>query len=374
MASKVTKIAFPERGPPKRRLPCALDFAAELHTRHIHGAGCEGAAIHGRRPCGLALLSPVLGAHYGVEISLAPEDLQSSSAVQHSPSETKLKLTVLHTLYADDTYAKSSKEDREGRIHIFGGIEVNKESEATIINVIREIKSRYTHPNMPIKWNFRDTRIRKKFDEFDRLEEYEAMLAASREWRMELFRRLNSIDYKVVVSCIEAMSEDKTVVADLKDRLNTYCFENVLMRVGLDARDLGGYWHCVIDWPPDNDTKPFDRGYYRLFHFGQGASPNAALCGPLEKVGFSHSLHYSRANHSPLLQLADLILGAIRDHVECRLQGRGSCVGTECVEIFYDHFRNKRGTVPRYGVSVSTRNQSLANQVNEIFRRQVKRG
>lgn len=277
----------------------------------------------------------------------------------------------MNILYADDTYAKSSKEDEPRRIHLFGGVIVNRAAEEPIIKELREVKHRYTHPNMPVKWNFKDTSIKKKYEEFDRKDEYAQMLAASREWRLEMFRRINNLDYKIIMSCIEASSDKTKVTNQVKNELNTYCFENVLMRVGLDAKEIGGNWQCVLDWPPDNDTKPFDRGYYQLFHFGKASSPLPAICGPLERRGFSHSLHFTRANHSPLMQLADLVLGATRDHIECRIQGRDSSVGSEAVEIFYDHYRNLNGNVPRYGVIASTSSKSLTAQINSIFSRRV---
>lgn len=174
-----------------------------------------------------------------------------------------------------------------------------------------------------------------------------------------------------MASCIEAHSDEPGVVSKVKNDLNTYCFENVLMRVGLDAEGIGGHWQCVLDWPPSNDTKPFDRGYYKLFHYGQASSPKPALCGPLEKLGFSHSLHFTRANHSPLIQLTDLVLGATRSHIECQMQGRASGVGSEAVEIFYDHFRNKDGVIPRYGVAASTGSVKLAARIKRAFSRRT---
>lgn len=279
---------------------------------------------------------------------------------------------MMHILYADDTYAKTSIEDVPQKVHLFGGVIVDRESEGEIIKRIRNVKQQYTHPNMPVKWNFKDTRIEAKFKEYERSKEYKNMLAASREWRLELFRQLSDIDYQIIVSCIEAYSDDNNVIQQVKNELNRYCFEMVLMQVGLEAREIGGKWQIVLDWPPDNDSKPFDRGYYKLFHSKKTLSGVSAKCGKLEPLGFSHSLHFTRANHSPLMQLADLVLGATRDHIECKIRGRESSVGTEAVEIFYDHYRNNNGTVPQYGVIASTNNNLLVNQINSIFSRKAK--
>ena len=221
----------------------------------------------------------------------------------------------MHSLYADDTYAKATKADAPRKIHLFGGIVVHRDAEASLIQAMRDVKSQYTHPNMPIKWNFRDTAIHKKYLEYDRKDEYQSMLANSREWRLALFQKIQGIEYTILASCIEAYSDDPKTIRETKNALNTYSFENVLMRLGLDAQEKGGNWQCVLDWPPNNDSKPFDTGYYQLFHFGKASSPNPAICGPLENLGFSHSLHFTRANHSPLMQLADLAIGATRDHI-----------------------------------------------------------
>lgn len=277
----------------------------------------------------------------------------------------------MHTLYADDTYAKVTKADAPRKIHLFGGIVVSRDVEASLIQAMRDIKSQYTHPNMPIKWNFRDTVIRKKYEEYDRLDEYKRMLRNSREWRLELFKKIEGVNYTIIASCIEAHSDEPKIIKKTKNPLNTYCFENVLMRLGLDAKEKGGNWQCVLDWPPDNDSRPFDTGYYQLFHFGKASSPKPAICGPLESLGFSHSLHFTRANHSPLMQLADLVIGATRDHIECKMQCRESSVGTEAVEIFYDHFRNKDGKIPSYGLIPSSSSGILKEHVNNIFNKKA---
>lgn len=273
----------------------------------------------------------------------------------------------MNIFYADDTYAKTVEGDAPRNVHIFGGVLVSRDAEDELIKRIREVKSRYTHQNMPVKWNFKDKAIKEKYQEFSRRDEYLQMLSESRDWRLEIFKKIDDIEYTIITACIENYSQDPKVVKAVKHQLNTYCFENVLMRVGLDAKTSGGKWQCVLDWPPDGDSKPFDRGYYQLFHTGRASSPKPAKCGPLERLGFSHSLHFTRTNHSPMMQLADLVIGATRDHIECQIQGRDSSVGTEAVELFYNHFRNKNGQVPQYGVITSTGNHRLKKSIARIF-------
>jgi hypothetical protein len=273
--------------------------------------------------------------------------------------------------YADDTHAKESKTDRFPKIHLLGGVIVSRESEEKIIQKLRSVKQEYTHPNMPVKWNFKDPTIKKKFTEFNKEKEYLSMLEKSREWRLKIFREVDELDYRIVAACISTHAESDEALRKVKEELSTYCFENILMRVGLDAAEELDSWQCVLDWPSGNNSKPFDTGYYTLYHYGKGASGTPAKCGKLEDLGFSHSLHFTRCNHSPMIQFADLVLGAIKDHIECKIQGRETSLGSEAVDIFYDHFRNLNGAVPRFGVVPSTSNADLSRQISKIFARKV---
>jgi hypothetical protein len=273
--------------------------------------------------------------------------------------------------YADDTYAKESKSDEFPKIHIFGGVIVTRESEAEIIEKIRSVKQLYTHPNMPVKWNFRDPSISKKFKEYNKEEEYQSMLQKSRDWRLQIFREVDDLDYRIVASCISTLAESQKALNKVKEDLSTFCFENVLMRVGIDAKEDSDSWQCVLDWPGGNNSKPFDTGYYNLYHYGKGASGTEARSGKLEGLGFSHSLHFTRCNHSPMIQFSDLIIGAIKDHIECKIQGRNECVGSEAVDIFYNHLRNLNGSVPKYGIIASSSNKGLSQQISDIFKRKV---
>ncbi|MCK9555930.1 hypothetical protein M0R36_08990 [bacterium] len=284
-----------------------------------------------------------------------------------------LALKHMKTFYADDTYGKTSPDFPVPRFHLFGGIIADRGAEIAIVESIRKIKSEYTHPNLPIKWNFKDKKIQDTYKQFDHYPEYERMLEDSKKWRPAIFKMINDIPFTILVSCIEAYSCDKKGIVKLKKDLNTYCFEMVLMRAGIDAKDSGEYWQCILDWPPDQDPTPFNRGYYKLFHYGTSSADIVSHSGSLEKAGFSHSLLFASCNHSPMLQLVDMAIGAIRDHIECQIGRRGTCLGSEVVDIFYNHFRNLDGIVPKYGVSASTGNEKLVQQIENIFARRVKK-
>lgn len=205
----------------------------------------------------------------------------------------------MNTFFLDDTYGKPSPDYPVSRFHLFGGIIVTHEAELAIIEQMRAVKSAYTHPNLPIKWNFRDNKIQDRYKRFQREHEYQKMLVESKTWRSQLFQKINDIPYTILVSCIESFSHDKVGIIKLKKELNTYCFEMVLMRAGWDAKERGGKWQCILDWPPDEDPTPFNRGYYNLYHSGKSSAGITSHCGSLEKAGFSHSLLFCVMQSQP---------------------------------------------------------------------------
>ena len=221
---------------------------------------------------------------------------------------------------------------------------------------------------MPLKWNMRDDSIRKVYEKFDRRAEYEAMIKDSYAMRKALATAIAESDLRIVVSCIEAYSEDRGVVIEKKPELLRFLFENVLLQLAFDASGSPDRWACVLDWPTGNEAQPFDQAYYHLFHEGKTASGVKSMKGALEPLGFIHSPFYARCNHSPLLQLADIIVGATREHIEAVIQERTECLGSEVVAIIRKKFRcSYTGRIPGYGVVVSGGNLQLKSHVDRAF-------
>ena len=275
--------------------------------------------------------------------------------------------TDMKTFYADDTYLKSNKTEPMPRIHMLGGFVVDTAEEASLIGKIRLLKRRYTHPNMPIKWNFKDGSIKEVYERFERVTEYQEMLKESYAWRKDLAAVVAESKVRIVVACIEAYSETKDIIKESKPDLLQYLFENVLMRLALDASETKEHWQCVLDWPPSGESSPFDKAYYPVFHYGKTINDVTVNAGSLEPLGFSHSLLYARCNHSPLLQLADVIVGAARDHLEAVMQQRTECLGTEMVQLMKPKFRSVGGKIAGYGVVASGGNRDLRAAIEKAF-------
>ena len=141
------------------------------------------------------------------------------------------KLDYVKVFYADDTYAKEDKEGLSPRVNIFGGVLIDKESEPALLEIIKEEKSKFTHPNLPIKWNFKDTLVKEKFDRFERQEEYKKMLANSNSCRREIIKRSSGIDFQIFYpnSC-ELPPNPITKLATLIGT-NIFCLRIVVLQI-----------------------------------------------------------------------------------------------------------------------------------------------
>lgn len=273
----------------------------------------------------------------------------------------------MKTFYADDTYCKSDKSDKTNRIHLFGGILISKNDEKKLLDIISAAKSKYTHPNLPMKWNFKDTVIKDKFQEFDRFDEYKAMLADSNSWRKEIIKNSLELDYKIVCGIIESFSDDVKLAKKSKPEFLKYSFENILMRIGIDALNKDYETYVVVDWPPDGNPQPLVQAYYRLFHQGKSSAGTPAKGGRLSDCNFFHSLLFAKCNHSPLLQFSDLIIGSIKDYLEAKLSKRQNLFATEIFELYKCKIRCGNGTMLGYGIIPPSSNQSFKAKIKKIL-------
>ena len=119
-------------------------------------------------------------------------------------------------VYLDDSYIKSSKSEAQPLIDAIGGIIIDDENEDKLINIIKKEKSKYVHPNLPIKWNFKDSEIKDVYNEFKKNDAYSNLIANSRVVRLNIFQKAQSIDYKIVFSCIKSFSTDKKIAKNKK--------------------------------------------------------------------------------------------------------------------------------------------------------------
>ena len=273
----------------------------------------------------------------------------------------------MNIFYADDTYAKDDKEMSLPRTNLFGGVLLAKEDEAILLNIIKEEKSKFTHPNLPIKWNFKDTLVKEKFERFNREEEYKKMLAASNTWRREIIKRSVEIEYKIVCGIIQNYSRDTKIVKKSKPDLLKYSFENVLMRLGIDALEHTTETLVLLDWPPDGNPQPFIEAFYRLYHQGKSSAGTVIKSGKLSDCRFFHTLLFAKCTHSPVLQFTDLVVGALKDYLERKITGRQNLFAQEMYEILKPKIRQIKGKILGYGIIPPTGNSVFRSTLKQIF-------
>ena len=255
-------------------------------------------------------------------------------------------------------------------INALGGIIIDDENEEKLIHIMKAEKGKYTHSDLPIKWNFKDTEVKAPYKEFNRIDEYETMLRNSRDIRLNIIRESLRLDYKIVFSCIENYSIKKDIIKSKKEVFSELLFENILQRVGLEARECKGKYQIVMDWPTEGNPKPYNRTYYHLYNNKDSQNGRKSICGALCNLGFKHSVFFTKTTHSPCLQFVDMIVGALKDYIEMYLyKTQKSCVGKEAYDLFKTKIRSHNGKIMGCGIIVPSQNRIFRKTMENLFER-----
>lgn len=269
--------------------------------------------------------------------------------------------------YLDHTEFKVNAEASTKDTIVMGGILIGHEEEKKLTSIIREIKSRYFNPDLPLKFNMKD--LKKKYEEHNLLAEFESFTKDSAKWRRELFERSLGIDYKIIISIIKHDQLNKKESSVDKYDVIGYAFNNALMRVALEVQERKeDFTQVIVDWPDGNNPKPFNNEYYYGFWRGKTAAGQSYFSGTLKSVGFHDTVLFASMNHSNMLQFADLLTGSMRDFLSCGLEDREYAIGKELTEIVLKKVRGFPKKMA-YGLSISSRNHDLKKRIIEILRR-----
>ncbi|MBX2949780.1 MAG: DUF3800 domain-containing protein [Crocinitomicaceae bacterium] len=278
----------------------------------------------------------------------------------------------MYKWYADDSAFKKNHGDSKRHVYLFGGILISREDEVKLSEIIKSVKREYTGEDMPIKYNMKDNNIEEVYKRFQKEEEYKKLLAESATWRTRIIQESLNFDYKIFIALIENFQADKKNQKPIKDDLSSFLFSNALMRVGLHSGGEGfEHVQVVLDWPEGNHSKPFDKEYYYAYNRGTNSDGQEFFSGPLKDIGFDQTLYYARCNHSNMLQLSDIILGATRDWIETELQGREYSIGQDLSKQFLSKFYGYPRNVLGYGINVSSNNQTLKNELKKLINKNV---
>ncbi len=269
--------------------------------------------------------------------------------------------------YLDHTEFKVDTESSVKDTIVMGGLLIRAEEEMKLTSIIREIKSRYFNPDLPLKFNMRD--LRKKYEEHNLVAEFESFMRDSAKWRKELFERSLEIDYTIIISVIKHYQPDKKEKVIDKHDIIGYAFNNVLMRTALEVKEMkSDFAQVIVDWPDGNNPKPYNNEYYYAFWRGKTPTGQDYYSGTLKSVGFHDTVLFASMNHSNMLQFADLLIGSMRDFLSCSLEEREYAIGKELTEIVLKKVRGfpKKMT---YGLSISSGNHDLKSRIIEILRK-----
>ena len=274
----------------------------------------------------------------------------------------------MNTFFGDDTYLKFSEDDPVPRISILGGILISDTEELRLINSIKSIVGKYTHPDLPVKYNFKDSSVKQAYEEFNKGEDFKKILSNSLQIRKEILEASVNIEYQIIVSCIKGFSQKRDVLIAKKADMTQYGLENLLFRLGNEAKGKKQRYQIVFDWPNSSDPKPFYRTYYYVYNRDKTISGGKNHCGPLKNFGFSSSILFTKASHNSCLQFVDIVIGAMRDTIEMCIDGRDECTGNQMVEIVKDKIRKSpSGKRVGYGIIIANGNEDIRKVLEKQF-------
>lgn len=195
---------------------------------------------------------------------------------------------------------------------ITGGFMVTEAIVPSLLSSVRDIKKRISsHPDVPAKWNLKDISRALKLHGLQSLEK--KLLASADELRTAMLDALVQADAKLFLSMLQAHSRKKQVLGATRADLVRFSFSNVLMRAGLRLKlnAPADSARVLIDWPEKAQATPFVAEYRSAYCDGCSGEIKY-LCGPLHERKFEPGLSFGVTDIDPLLQLADMVVGASR--------------------------------------------------------------
>jgi hypothetical protein len=236
--------------------------------------------------------------------------------------------------------------------------------------MMKEVKSKYTDPDLPVKWNFKD--LKATYKKFEKLDDYDKMLSDSNNWRLEIFEKSINIDYKIVISALENFQYWKFNLKKIKNDLNCILFSNALMRLGLYSKRINcNEFQIILDWPENNDPNSFNKEYYYGFNRGVSKDGISFHSGKLSDLGFQESVLFTKMTHSNSLQFADLVMGAFRDFLEANLQNKQQSLGIELIKKVINKIDGHPKSIIGIGINIPSKNADLKTDLTNLFKKYV---
>jgi len=268
--------------------------------------------------------------------------------------------------YADNSELRGIWGAKIPDILLFGGVVIDDAAKSEICSVMRDVKSAYQdNPVFPLKWNFRS--LEKHYQELRLSGLYSRLLEDSRAWRSDIFSRISSIDFKIIVSMIISYGSSRETLLRTRDQVIRFVFLMALQRVGLCVRNQGSRpAEIVLDWPAERQRKLFDLEYKSAYQNGTSADYNQGYtCGPLKNLGFGESALFTSTNECSVLQLSDLIVGATREMIEEALGKKENSLGVSLLALIKDKFDGAPDNILGWGLAISPRQGEFFEKVRD---------
>ncbi|MGB2164799.1 MAG: DUF3800 domain-containing protein [Flavobacteriaceae bacterium] len=265
--------------------------------------------------------------------------------------------------YADNSELSSVKGETD--VLLFGGVILDELTSNKIKELMIKIKSQYTYPTMPIKWNMKD--LKDTYVEMSRVGEFKKLLNNSSKWRTMFFEELDSLDFKILVSVVKKFSSTKKLTKVKEDLINI-SFSQALMRLGLFANEnYNDYdkFEVILDWPESSNPKPFNREYFRAFNFGKSNYDIEYYSGPLDNLKFNDSIYFVKSTHSVNLQFADLVIGSAKDFLLKCIDGRKSSLGYDLTKKILHKYRGYPHDILTNGLVMLPKEDPLIHKVSQ---------
>lgn len=254
--------------------------------------------------------------------------------------------------YADDTDTIGSRGAKIPDVFLFGGICIESQEAQRLRHAIEDVKQQHGSARAPVKWNFKD--LKRDYHEADLDELYQRRLETSKEWRRDILQASLDFDYSILVSCLESYSTKRSMIKKHKNDFARYAFSNALQRLGLHVDQAEATTcHVILDWPASSKPGPYSLEYVHAYNYGTTADGSSYASGALRDLGFLDAPSFAVMKNSTLLQLADLVVGAVRELIQFAIKNSGPNLGVELTKAIRSKFYGAPSSIVGHGIVVS---------------------
>lgn len=229
----------------------------------------------------------------------------------------------------------------------FGGIFVPNTDLANLEIIINETKNNFNIPQeLPLKWNFRDTKLKSVFVKSIGIERYQEILERDLDQiRTIIFQRFSQLNSKFIISIDEYISKNG------QENAADFAFTNLLQRYGIELRERrSGEMNLII---MDRDEKRMNllcRAYDEAYRNGPGFHAGSLRAFSIPCLGFSVTFY------NPILQLTDMMLGCWTEFLKSSLNNSHlrPAISQNLTTLYPTLRKSSTGTVMQYGIITST--------------------